>query len=86
MKSRRTRDMGRVQRLLAMRAQYSERRNLPGEASLVLQEADRSGRLVADLKGVSFSRGDRPIIRNLSTPILRTGTPAGSSSRACARR
>jgi ATP-binding cassette subfamily F protein uup len=69
--ARRTRDPGRVQRLLAMREQYSQRRNLPGEARLVLQEADRSGKLVADLERASFSRGDRPIVRNLSTTILR---------------
>ena len=69
--ARRTRDQGRVQRLLAMRAQYSERRNLPGQAKLVLQEADRSGRLVADASNVSFSRGERLIIKNLSTTILR---------------
>jgi ABC transport system ATP-binding/permease protein len=78
--ARRTRDQGRVQRLLAMREQYAQRRNLPGEAKLVLQEADRSGRLVADLERVSFARPaphatgtteTRPIIRNLSTTILR---------------
>jgi ATP-binding cassette subfamily F protein uup len=73
--ARRTRDQGRVQRLLAMREQYSARRNLPGEARLVLQEADRSGRLVADVERASFARagetGPRPIIRNLTTTILR---------------
>jgi ATP-binding cassette subfamily F protein uup len=84
--ARRTRDQGRVQRLLAMREQYAARRNLPGEARLVLQEADRSGKLVADLERVSLSRpvgaapvgaahgrdsSVRPIIRNLSTTILR---------------
>jgi ATP-binding cassette subfamily F protein uup len=69
--ARRTRDQGRVLRLLAMREQYAARRNLPGEAKLVLQEADRSGRLVADLERVSLARGERPIIRNLTTTILR---------------
>ncbi len=69
--ARRTRDQGRVLRLLAMREQYSQRRNLPGEAKLVLQEADRSGKLVADVERASFARGDRPIVRNLSTTILR---------------
>ncbi|HUS23633.1 MAG TPA: ATP-binding cassette domain-containing protein [Candidatus Binatia bacterium] len=69
--ARRTRDQGRVQRLMAMRAQYGERRSLPGEARLVLQEADRSGKLVADLERASFARGPRPIVRNLSTTILR---------------
>jgi len=37
----------------------------------VLQEAERSGKLVAELQRVSLSRGERPIIRNLSTTILR---------------
>ena len=69
--ARRTRDQGRVQRLLAMREQYAQRRNLPGEASLVLQEAERSGRLVAEAKQVSFKRGERTIIRNLSTVVMR---------------
>ncbi|MBI3171652.1 MAG: ATP-binding cassette domain-containing protein, partial [Hydrocarboniphaga effusa] len=69
--ARRTRDQGRVQRLLAMRAQYSQRRNLPGQARLVLQEADKSGRLVADAERISFARGARPIVRELSTTILR---------------
>jgi ABC transport system ATP-binding/permease protein len=73
--ARRTRDQGRVERLKAMREQYAQRRSLPGEARLVLQEADRSGRLVADLERVSLSRAQqnesRPIIRNLSTTILR---------------
>jgi ABC transport system ATP-binding/permease protein len=74
--ARRTRDQGRVQRLLAMREQYAQRRNLPGEARLVLQEAERSGKLVAELQRVSLSRATpsgelRPIIRNLSTTILR---------------
>ncbi len=69
--ARRTRDQGRVQRLLAMREQYSQRRNLPGQARLVLQEADQSGRLVADAERISFSRGSRPIVRELSTTILR---------------
>ena len=69
--ARRTRDQGRVQRLLAMRDQYAQRRNLPGEANLVLQEADRSGRLVADLKHVSFARGERTLVRNLSTTLVR---------------
>jgi ATP-binding cassette subfamily F protein uup len=69
--ARRTRDQGRVERLKAMREQYSQRRNLPGEAKLVLQEAARSGRLVADVERASFARGERPIIRNLSTVVLR---------------
>ena len=36
-----------------------------------IQEADRSGRLVIEVKHVSFGYGERPIIRDLSTMIMR---------------
>ncbi|HEV7706232.1 MAG TPA: ATP-binding cassette domain-containing protein, partial [Gemmatimonadaceae bacterium] len=38
---------------------------------LQTQEAERSGRLVAEAKGVSFARGSRPIITGFSTTITR---------------
>jgi len=69
--ARRTRDMGRVKRLVEMRAQYAERRNLPGQAKFTLTQADRSGKLVAEAQGVSFGYGERAVIRNLWTTILR---------------
>ena len=69
--ARRTRNEGRVRRLIAMRSQRSERRDRTGTAKLQLQEAERSGRLVAQLKRVSFAYGDQPIVRDLSTLIMR---------------
>src|SRR5581483_577937 len=69
--ARRTRDMGRVKRLLEMRSQYSERRKLQGQAKFTVTEAERSGKLVAAAKGVSFSYENKTVIRNLSTTILR---------------
>ena len=69
--ARRTRNEGRVRRLVDMRQQRSERRERTGTAKLQLQEAERSGRLVAQLKKVSFAYEDRPIVCELSTLIMR---------------
>jgi ATP-binding cassette subfamily F protein uup len=38
---------------------------------LQAQEAERSGRLVIDARNVNFSRGERPIVRDFSTTIMR---------------
>jgi ATP-binding cassette subfamily F protein uup len=69
--ARRTRSMGRVYRLMAMREQYQERRKLAGETKLVLQEAERSGKLIVDAQRISIARGGRTLIRDFSTTILR---------------
>jgi ABC transport system ATP-binding/permease protein len=69
--ARRTRDMGRVKRLMEMRDQFAARRNAAGVAKMTIQEADRSGKLVAELTDVSFGWGGAPLIRNLSTVLIR---------------
>ncbi|MDY0169728.1 MAG: ATP-binding cassette domain-containing protein [Thermoguttaceae bacterium] len=69
--ARRTRNEGRARRLVAMRRQRQERRDRPGAARMQLQEAERSGRLVAELKKVSFRYDARPIVRDLSTVVMR---------------
>jgi ATP-binding cassette subfamily F protein uup len=70
-KARRTRNEGRVRALEAMRRERSQRRTAVGRVRLEIQEADRSGALVAAVEGVSFLRGERPIIRDLSTSVMR---------------
>ncbi len=70
-KARRTRNEGRVRALEAMRRERSQRRDAVGRVKLEIQEADRSGALVAALEGVSFLRGTRPIIHDLSTAVMR---------------
>ncbi|MGB8852828.1 MAG: ATP-binding cassette domain-containing protein [Pirellulales bacterium] len=70
-KARRTRNEGRVRALEAMRRERNQRRETVGKVKLDIQEADRSGALVAALEGVSFQRGERPIIRELSTTVMR---------------
>ena len=69
--ARRTRNEGRVRALERLRVERSQRRERVGTARLQAQEAERSGRLVIEARGVSFSRGDRPIVRDLSTTIMR---------------
>ncbi|EMI19616.1 ABC transporter ATPase [Rhodopirellula maiorica SM1] len=70
-KARRTRNEGRVRALKAMRQNRSERRTGEGKAKLNLQQAQRSGALVAQLKDVSFSYEDKPILNDFSTTIMR---------------
>ncbi len=70
-KARRTRNEGRVRALKAMRVERSERRQAEGTAKLKLQDAERTGALVAEVKEISFSYGDQPIIENFSTMLMR---------------
>ncbi|MBK1721847.1 ATP-binding cassette domain-containing protein [Thiocystis violacea] len=70
-KARRTRNEGRVRALEAMREERLERRELQGTARLRVTEADRSGKLVAEAEGVSYSWGERPVVRDFSALILR---------------
>jgi len=69
--ARRTRDEGRVRRLEQLRLQRSARREQQGQVRLELATGDRSGKIVAELTDVSKSFGDKPIVRNFSTTILR---------------
>jgi ATP-binding cassette subfamily F protein uup len=70
-KARRTRNEGRVRALLEMRRQHQARRQQLGNVRMEITEAGLSGRLVAVLKNVSHGFGDKRIIRNLSTTVLR---------------
>jgi len=70
-KARRTRNEGRVRALKAMREERRQRRERQGAVKLRLQEADRSGRLVAEVREVSFGYGGEPVIRGLSTAVMR---------------
>ena len=70
-KARRTRNEGRVRRLESMRRDRADRRDRQGRAAVRIQEAERSGALVAELDGVSFARDARPIIADLSVTVMR---------------
>ncbi len=70
-KARRTRNEGRVRALLKMREEYRQRRSRTGTARLQLEEAHRSGRLVAEVEDLTFGYGVEPVIRDFSATILR---------------
>jgi ATP-binding cassette subfamily F protein uup len=56
---------------VALRVERGQRRDRVGTVKLQAQEAERSGRLVAEARDVSFSRGEKRIITNFSTTITR---------------
>lgn len=70
-KARRTRNEGRVRALKELRNIRADRRDRTGQVKLQIQEAERSGALIADLKNVSFSYPDRTIVENFSTTVMR---------------
>lgn len=70
-RARRTRNEGRVRSLEAMRRERQARRERVGTVRLAAQEAERSGRLVIEARDVSFAHGERPIVRDFSTTIIR---------------
>lgn len=70
-KARRTRNEGRVRALKAMRLERSQRRAVSSKVKLSIQEGQRSGTLVAQAEEVSFSYGERQIIGDFSTSVMR---------------
>ncbi|MCU0970813.1 MAG: ATP-binding cassette domain-containing protein [Gammaproteobacteria bacterium] len=70
-KARRTRNEGRVRALKALREERGVRRDRQGQARIVVQEAERSGRLVVEAEGIGYAWDGRPVVRDFSTTILR---------------
>lgn len=70
-KARRTRNEGRVRTLVQMRQERARRQEQAGVSRLVIQEAERSGRMVVNAEGVCFAWGDKRIVDCFSTTIIR---------------
>ena len=70
-KARRTRNEGRVRALEAMRRARGQRRSRESNVRMTIQEAQRSGTLVAELDQVTFGYGEHTIVSEFSTTILR---------------
>jgi ATP-binding cassette subfamily F protein uup len=70
-KARRTRNEGRVRALEAMREEFRARRVVEGKASMQLNSAEQSGKVVMELEDISHGYGDRQLIRHFSTKVLR---------------
>jgi ATP-binding cassette subfamily F protein uup len=70
-KARRTRNEGRVRALEAMRRERAQRRELTGTAKMTLATTQTSGRKVIEASDVDFSFGERVMLRDFSTTIVR---------------
>jgi ATP-binding cassette subfamily F protein uup len=70
-KARRTRNEGRVRALESMRRERQARREGGKGARFSINEADRSGRLVAELEQVGYRWNEQWVVRNLTTTLLR---------------
>jgi ATP-binding cassette subfamily F protein uup len=70
-KARRTRNEGRVRALEVLRRARSARIDVQGKASLDVDAGAQSGKIVVDLRHVSFRYGEQWIVRDLSLRILR---------------
>ena len=69
--ARRTRSQSRISRLEALRATRKARRETLGSVKMDLASGAPSGKIVAELTGVTKAFGDRTIVRNFSATILR---------------
>jgi ABC transport system ATP-binding/permease protein len=69
--ARRTRNEGRVLRLESLRRERAARRERLGQVGFALDAGARSGQLIAEFDHVSHSYGDKVLIRDFSTRILR---------------
>ena len=74
-KARRTRNEGRVRALEAMRVEYAERRKHQGRASISIQQAEKSGKIVMEAVAVNFGfiqdSTQSQLIKNFSCLIQR---------------
>jgi ATP-binding cassette subfamily F protein uup len=70
-KARRTRNEGRVRALEALRLERAARRDETARVKAQVVEAERSGRIVLRCRNVTYGYADAPIVRDLSTTILR---------------
>ncbi|WP_049629691.1 ATP-binding cassette domain-containing protein [Cellvibrio sp. pealriver] len=70
-KARRTRNEGRVRALKALRDVRAQRREQVGKANFSLSTGGDSGKLVAELTDVSYAWGNKIIVKQFSTRIMR---------------
>jgi ABC transport system ATP-binding/permease protein len=69
--ARRTRSVARIARLVKLREDHAQRRNVQGKAQLQVEVGERSGKLVAELDNVRKAYGDRVIVDGLTATFLR---------------
>lgn len=70
-KARRTRNEGRVRALKRLRDERSRRIERQGKARIQMDEAEKSGKLVAEIEHISKNFDDKVILKDFSTRIIR---------------
>jgi len=70
-KARRTRNEGRVRALKSMREERRQRRERMGTADFAVEDARKSGKIVAELRHVSHGFGEKQLLSDYSTIIQR---------------
>jgi ATP-binding cassette subfamily F protein uup len=70
-RARRTRNEGRVRELQKLRQEKRARLDVLGKVQMTAQEAERSGKKVLVAKNVGFSYGEKPLLKGLSTTVMR---------------
>ncbi|CAB3659572.1 ABC transporter ATP-binding protein uup [Paraburkholderia phenoliruptrix] len=69
--ARRTRSVGRIARLVEMRKQRAERRNVQGNVKLDVGQGEKSGKIVAELTDVTKRYGSRTVIDRFTATVMR---------------
>jgi ABC transport system ATP-binding/permease protein len=69
--ARRTRNEGRVRALYALREQHRARLDRQGQAQIRIAEAEESAKLVFECEHAEVAFGDRVVIHDLTTRIMR---------------
>ncbi|HSI58245.1 MAG TPA: ATP-binding cassette domain-containing protein [Ideonella sp.] len=70
--ARRTRSVARIARLEVLRQQRAARRDVVGSVRLDIDTGAASGKIVAEMENVSKAFGDKVVVRNFSTTVLRS--------------
>jgi len=69
--ARRTRSVGRIARLVEMRNERAERRNVQGNVKLDVGQGEKSGKIVAELTDVTKRYGSRTVVDNFTATVMR---------------
>ncbi|HAX28709.1 MAG TPA: ABC transporter ATP-binding protein, partial [Alteromonas macleodii] len=70
-KARRTRNEGRVRALKKLREERKARRAVQGNAVVNQHQGARSGKMVFEVKDLSYSIEGKPIVKGLNLNVLR---------------
>ena len=70
-KARRTRNEGRVRALQKMREERRQRVGLQGKATLTLNKAEQSGKVVVEALGIACQRGGKTLFADVDVTIVR---------------